>query len=505
MTPRKLRVLIDLSMAARGYCGIAQDVRLLYKTLATSPDIEVAGLVYHPRHFGPWHRFESPAAARADRVANQAGYLWALSEGAVAWPDLAPLRRWKQLQQLAAMACAPRVRLDRLEIEAFWEIIWRLLFSQTLSPDDRTLVQGRTFHLANLCDGMIYGRALVKLKPFKLDTHDYDFLIVQGPRPFRTSVETRQIVRYHDMIPLLQPDTMRTPLAIKWHHQAVRQSRDRAFFVCNSQPTRDALTMVYPELRDKSATIPYMVADAYYPDPCRQMVDRIIGRRQSTAAGAPVASAAGVCPRYVMCVSTLEPRKNFVSLIQAFNTLKGRAEPGSALEALKLVIVGGRGWKYGPILEAMRHSVARGELLYLDSVPVDEMRILYTHAEALVYPSHYEGFGFPPLEAMQCGTPVIASDIAAHRWVLGDAALYCDPHDVASIAAAIERLVASGESTSLREKLVDRGHQRVGRYRVDRCAREWTELLHSLREDGGRVESDESPSRWQTSLVQKVA
>ena len=60
-------------------------------------------------------------------------------------------------------------------------------------------------------------------------------------------------------------------------------------------------------------------------------------------------------------------------------------------------------------------------------MPVEEMRVLYTHAEALVFPSNYEGFGFPPLEAMQCGTPVIASDIAAHRWVLGDACAVLQP------------------------------------------------------------------------------
>ena len=91
------------------------------------------------------------------------------------------------------------------------------------------------------------------------------------------------------------------------------------------------------------------------------------------------------------------------------------------------MIVGSPGWKYEPILDAMRNLIERGELVHLEKVPSEEMRVLYTHAEAFVFPSNYEGFGFPPLEAMQCGAPVIASDIATHRWVLGDAALVLQP------------------------------------------------------------------------------
>jgi glycosyltransferase involved in cell wall biosynthesis len=107
--------------------------------------------------------------------------------------------------------------------------------------------------------------------------------------------------------------------------------------------------------------------------------------------------------------------------------------------------------------------------------------VLYTHAEVFVFPSYYEGFGFPPLEAMQCGTPVIASDIASHRWVLGDAPVYCSPYDPASIAQAIERLVASGESAVLRRSAIARGHEQVKRYRPEVCARQWVALLERLR------------------------
>jgi glycosyltransferase involved in cell wall biosynthesis len=115
-------------------------------------------------------------------------------------------------------------------------------------------------------------------------------------------------------------------------------------------------------------------------------------------------------------------------------------------------------------------------------VPAEELRVLYAHAEAFVFPSHAEGFGFPPLEAMVCDTPVIASDVPAHRWVLGDAALYCNPYDSSSIAETIERVVASEESSALRAELVARGRERVKRYAFETCAPQWVELLYRLKE-----------------------
>jgi glycosyltransferase involved in cell wall biosynthesis len=148
---------------------------------------------------------------------------------------------------------------------------------------------------------------------------------------------------------------------------------------------------------------------------------------------------------------------------------------------LKLLVVGSPGWKFEPILAAMRGLVAAGDIIHLERVASDELRTLYARAAAFVFPSFAEGFGFPPLEAMQCGTPVIASDIPAHRAVMGDAALYCDPYDVPAMAAAIERLLASEESQSLRAELIARGLERVKLYSQERCVGQWVELLERLK------------------------
>jgi glycosyltransferase involved in cell wall biosynthesis len=185
-------------------------------------------------------------------------------------------------------------------------------------------------------------------------------------------------------------------------------------------------------------------------------------------------------PRYIMAVSTLEPRKNYAGLIQAFNAVRFREGVERALPNLKLLIVGSPGWKFEPILAVMKDFVARGDIIHLEHVTSEELRVLYTHAEALVYPSHAEGFGFPPLEAMQCDVPVIASDLPEHRWVLGDAALYCNSYDVGRMAACIETLLASPDSAALRAKMIARGRERIKRYTLERCSRQWLELLHGL-------------------------
>jgi glycosyltransferase involved in cell wall biosynthesis len=463
-------------MASRGYCGIAQDVRLLYKTLALCPDVEVTGLVYRPQKFARGHRFEEPEAPRSDRVANQAEFLWKLAEPGMNWPAFRPAKMLKQLQVVGSTLAARGASLDELDTARFWPTLWRLLFSQTLSPDDIPLIEHGKFLLSDLSDGKVFARTFTRRAPIQLDTTGFDFLIVQGPRAFRTSKGTQQIVRYHDMIPVLEPDTMGNPLVIHWHNRAIRENRE-AYFVCNSEPTREDLVRIHPVLTDRSTTIPYMLSDVYSAEPNRTLLHSIMQTRRSPASGPGPSRPLPSDMRYIMTVSTLEPRKNFLGLIQAFNLLKANRSQGPQP---KLVIVGSPGWRYEPILAAMKPLVECGDVIHLERVKSEELRVLYTHADAFVFPSTAEGFGFPPLEAMSCDVPVIASDLPAHRWVLGDAAIYCNPIDPASIAAAIQRLLGAEEGPALRKQLIARGRTRVELFTLERCGAQWQDLLARL-------------------------
>ena len=481
MKQQKLRVLLDLSLALRGYSGIPQDTRLLFKTLAASPEVEVTGLIYPSCARFLRHRFCKRGSSRGDRLANQACLLWGIDQSPSLGPNFRPWRLFRKFQRFAAMIATRGAQLDPLDVEAFWQVVWRLLFCQSLSPADLGLVRNGRFQLMNVSAETMHRRVVLNRRPVRIDTSGYDFLIVQTARPLRISPQTCSIVRYHDMIPVLQPDTMEHTRDIKWHHLSIRQSLN-SFYVCNSEPTRRNLTAIHAELEGHSATIPYVLPDTYWPERNPQLLASMIGSRASSAAGVGPHRGPNDVPRYIMGVSTLEPRKNFSGLIQAYNAARFRSRVKQDLPNLKLLIVGSPGWRYEPILAAMRELVERGDLIHLERVTTDELRVLYSHAEALVYPSHAEGFGFPPLEAMQCDVPVIVSDVPEHRWVMGDAALYCNSYDTAQMADVIERLVASSESAELRAQLIARGRQRVSLYSQERCSSQWLDLLHRLKQ-----------------------
>lgn len=150
-------------------------------------------------------------------------------------------------------------------------------------------------------------------------------------------------------------------------------------------------------------------------------------------AGVERLRALGIRGDYVLNVGTLEPRKNLAVLVEAF-TRNLRDLP------LQLVVVGGLGWKHGPIVKRMEALRRTGRLVYLGYVSEDDKALLYRHAVCLAYPSLYEGFGLPILEAMSYGTAAVVSSAPACREVIGAAGIVLDPTDSAAWAGAIDLL-----------------------------------------------------------------
>lgn len=155
----------------------------------------------------------------------------------------------------------------------------------------------------------------------------------------------------------------------------------------------------------------------------------------------PGPALAAVCRRYqlpdhfLLYVGTIEPRKNLVRLLEAF----ARLSPSFPHH---LLLVGQRGWKDDEVFAAVERLNLAARVRFLGFVPADDLAALYNLAAAMVFPSLYEGFGLPVVEAMACGTPVIASNRGALAEVAGGAAELVDPTDIASIVAGLERLLA---------------------------------------------------------------
>jgi glycosyltransferase involved in cell wall biosynthesis len=171
----------------------------------------------------------------------------------------------------------------------------------------------------------------------------------------------------------------------------------------------------------------------------------------------------GLTDPYLLYVGTLQPRKNLVRLVQAFASLL------SLDLDLSLVLAGQKGWLYKDIVSQVHRLGLDNRVLLTGYVPDVDLAPLLSGALAFVFPSLYEGFGLPVLEAMACGTPVICASTSSLPEAAGDAALLVNPLDIESLT---EAMVQIGTDEGLRRDLVERGFQQVERFSWERCARE---------------------------------
>ena len=178
---------------------------------------------------------------------------------------------------------------------------------------------------------------------------------------------------------------------------------------------------------------------------------------------------------YLLMVGTLEPRKNHVTALRALARLKAQGWPGG--QQYRLVIVGGEGWLFSSVRSEVARLGLEADVHFAGYVPGADLPPLYSGAAALLLPSLYEGFGFPVLEAMACGAPVICSNVSSLPEVAGDAALFHTPLDDEELAAQMQRLLADPElSAGLRQ----RGLAWAPRFRWETTAAETAALYRSL-------------------------
>jgi glycosyltransferase involved in cell wall biosynthesis len=285
-------------------------------------------------------------------------------------------------------------------------------------------------------------------------------------------------VTVYDLTPLLFPE-YHTAETLELHRRKVRFVQEEAdLVIAISEATkRDVVAHL--------GVVPERVHVVYGGvDPAFRLLS---DRRAVAQALAPL----GLRPDgYILYVGTIEPRKNLVRLIEAY----GRARRMLPSPAPDLVVAGASGWQ-------SREVFARAEALELGSavrfvgrVPLSDLPALYNGALLFVYPSLYEGFGLPPLEAMACGTAVLTSDAAALPEVVGEAGITVDPRDVQQIAA---RMVALLSDEGLRQRLGELGRARAARFGWDVAARRVLQLYGAFVQDseggarpGGAAVSD---------------
>lgn len=176
---------------------------------------------------------------------------------------------------------------------------------------------------------------------------------------------------------------------------------------------------------------------------------------------------------FLLYLGALEPRKNVDALVRAFNLLSSKLE----FKNFDLVLAGGKGWLHQDIMREINLSPVRERIKVIRSVLPEERVLLYNKAKAFVYPSFFEGFGFPPLEAQACGLPVVAADRTSLPEILGSSALLVDPWDVSKLAEAISEAVFNEAS---RQRLISAGRENCQRFSWPNTAKQVLKLIESF-------------------------
>ncbi|MCO4760127.1 MAG: glycosyltransferase family 4 protein [Myxococcales bacterium] len=266
------------------------------------------------------------------------------------------------------------------------------------------------------------------------------------------------VVTVHDMAVFLHPETFTFKKRVLQRRLLPPLLRHAKAIVTPSEATRTDLLRLLPVDPRRVVAIP-LAADPAYMTPV------------SAESQATVQRKFELPDRYLLAVSTLEPRKNLVRLIEAFE----QVWPDH--QEVKLILVGGKGWRDDAIAAALRQSSARDGIEAFGYVEFDELRALYAGALAMCYPSLYEGFGLPVIEAMACGAPVLVSRGSSLDEVAGDAALQVDPLDTQTIVSGIRRLLDEPE---LRSQLARRGLAQAQTFSWARTAEQTREVFERV-------------------------
>src|SRR3989440_13068299 len=270
-----------------------------------------------------------------------------------------------------------------------------------------------------------------------------DFLQVQYTAPPLAPCPV--VVTIHDLSFEHLPQTFKRRSWMQLRLTVRRTARRAAHVIAPSEFTRRDLIETYKLDSARVTAIPLAAAEHFRPVEDALEIERV--RRLY-----------GIRGEYVLAVGSIQPRKNIARLVRAYSGL--RRERGRS-NLPQLVLVGKQAWLYGETLRAVEEAGVGDSVLMTGYVSEGDLPALYTGALCFAYPSYFEGFGLPPLEAMRCGTPVLTGDRTSLPEVVGDAALTADPFDTGALARALARLI---DDAALRAELRARGLKRASAF-----------------------------------------
>ena len=291
---------------------------------------------------------------------------------------------------------------------------------------------------------------------------DADVYHVPSPGPWEAPPAVPTVVTVHDVI-FKAFQQAHTPQTIATGERQFADIKAKAAkIICCSRSTANDLQKYIQVPKEKIALVYQGIDnDIFHPLDAneRPAADKML-------------KTLGLRGPYLLSVGTIEPRKNLVNVLRAFHRLKTKGKFKG-----KLAVVGMRGWLHSDIGKIIEQMALSKEIVFLGYVADRVLRYLYNRAEVFVFPSFYEGFGFPIVEAFSCGAPVVTSNVSSCPEIAGDAALTVDPNSEEAIAWAIERLL---HDAGLRGDLVRRGKRRAEDFDFRKTAQQTLEIYKEV-------------------------
>ena len=295
---------------------------------------------------------------------------------------------------------------------------------------------------------------------FKLNKKDFKLDIIHSPENAALFIKLRhqkKIITVHDIIPYLFPESYTPITLLRYKLLFPRTLRTADKIIADSNSTKRDL-MSYFNVPEEKIRVILLAADEKFKPLNNGETDEI---RQKYNLDFPFIFYVG-----------LGLRKNIQTLIKAFHKLK--KDPGTKQ---KLVIAGEKEGNYKAIFETIDKLNLQKDVIFTGYVLDEDLSALYNAADLFVYPSLYEGFGLPPLEAMACGTPVITSNTSSLPEVVGDAGIMVDPYDVDRLADAMHKVLSND---GLREDMIKKGLERAEMFSWEKTARETLKVYEEV-------------------------
>lgn len=263
------------------------------------------------------------------------------------------------------------------------------------------------------------------------------------------------VLTVHDLVAERFPSLVKRGRASR---KTRRMAREATAIIAVSESTARDLVELYGMSREKITVIHHGVAEGFVPAPLPDAREWV--KRQC-----------GIDRPFILSSGTIEPRKNLPTLIRAYASLP------RIRDDFDLVLAGGWGWGKADVDRTVKELGVAGRVRMTGHLTSEALRWVYCAADLFVYPSLYEGFGLPPLEAMACGTPVITSCGSSLPEVVGDAGILVDPRNVEGLAGAIARVL---EDREMQHRMRERGIARAKRFSWEACARETLKVYGSV-------------------------